>query len=65
MITRIKRVEWYDPKLKQDAVSWKVWVEQNGQVTLAYFDSQEELAKFQKTFQPKIKKAKQSDTTKD
>lgn len=62
MITRIKEIEWYDAKAKKDAVTYKVWVERNSQTELHYFDSQTELAKFQQTFLPKIKKTKKNDT---
>jgi hypothetical protein len=46
MITRIKEIHWWDPKSKSDAVTWKVWVEQNGQTALHYFDSQTALDEF-------------------
>jgi glycyl-tRNA synthetase alpha subunit len=61
MITRIKKVEWWNPKLKADALAWKVWVERNGETALHYFDSQEDLDKFSKTFETKTKKAKTGD----
>ena len=64
-ITKIKQIDWYDPKNKGDAVAWKVWVENNGLTHLVYFDSQTELTAFQKSLEPKIKKAKPHDTTKD
>ena len=61
MITKIKEIHWYDPILKQDVVTYKVWVEKNGQTALHYFTSQTELAKFQQTFLSKTKKAKKND----
>jgi len=39
MITKIKEIHWWDPKAKQDAVTYKVWVERNSQTELHYFDS--------------------------
>jgi hypothetical protein len=62
MITRIKEIHWWDPKLKQDALTYKVWVNQNGQTELHYFTSQKDLDLFSKTFEPKQKKAKKNDT---
>lgn len=62
MITRIKKIEWWDPKSRQDAVTYKVWVEVNGQQHLEYFDNPTDLAQFQKTFLPKTKKAKPVDS---
>lgn len=60
-IIKIKRIEWYDPKIKSDAVTWKVWLDNNGQVKLKYFTDLLALEDFQKSLEPKRKKAKQSD----
>ena len=46
MITRIKEIHWWDPKLKQDAVTYKVWIDSQGQTTLKYFSTKQDLEKF-------------------
>jgi hypothetical protein len=46
MITKIKEIHWWDPKLQQDAVTWKVWVEHDDKTELVYFTSQAELDAF-------------------
>lgn len=58
MITKIKQINWYDPKARQDAISYKVWVTENGKERLEYFDNPIDLAQFQKTFEPKARKVK-------
>jgi len=47
-VTRIKEINWWDPKAKQDAVTYKVWIDSNEQTTLRYFESQTELDIFLK-----------------
>ena len=61
-ITKIKQIDWWDPKVRLDAVTYKVWVEHNGLTHLVYFNSETELTAFQKSLEPKIKKAKRPDT---
>ena len=45
-ITKIKQIDWWDPKSRLDAVTYKVWVEHNGLTHLVYFTNKEELDKF-------------------
>lgn len=57
-ITKIKEIQWWDPKSKTDAVTFKVWVEHNSITHVIYFNSKEELTQYQKTLEPKTKKTK-------
>lgn len=59
-ITKIKEIQWWDPKVKADAVTFKVWVEHNSITHVIYFTSQKELEQYQKSLEPKTKKAKSS-----
>lgn len=56
-VTRIKEIAWWDPKAKQDAVTWKVWVEQDLKTTLRYFTNPKDLEEFLKeaTDEPKAR----------
>ena len=60
-ITRIKEIQWWDPKLLIDAVTYKVWVENNGLTHLVYFTTKDELTAFQMSLEPKRKNIKKSD----
>lgn len=60
-IIKIKQVHWYDAKAKQDAVTYKVWVDNNNQTELKYFTTKSALEQFQKTLEPKTKTVKKRD----
>ena len=47
-VTRIKEIHWWDPKVRQDAITYKVWVEEDLKTTLVYFTNQQDLDKFLK-----------------
>ena len=60
-IIKIKSIEWYDAKIKSDATTYKVWLDNNGQVDLKYFTTKAALEEFQNSLDPKIKTVKKRD----
>lgn len=57
-ITKIKEIQWWDPKARIDAVTYKVWVENNGITHLVYFTNLEEVQAFEDSMKPKRSKPK-------
>jgi hypothetical protein len=52
-ITRIKEINWWDPKVKQDAVTYKVFLDNKGTIELKWFDNKQDLDAFVKNNKPK------------
>lgn len=59
-IVRIKEIQWWDPKAKTDALTYKVWVEHNAIQHVIYFNTQEELDQYKLTLVNETKQQKKT-----